>query len=90
MLQKRQQVQMERLQKDNHFEKTNELKTLTHDHTNNPWSVSRIVFVFVHERRRFCFYTCMSIVSMCRCFSVPNINAFFFKTIVMMSIVIFQ
>ena len=53
MLQKRQQVQMERLQKDNHFEKTNEIKTLTQDHSNNPWFVQvavRLIFVF--------FYTC--------------------------------
>ncbi|XP_063689526.1 sodium channel and clathrin linker 1-like [Bolinopsis microptera] len=37
LLSKRQQVQMERLLKDNNIEKTNELKKLTQNHTNNPW-----------------------------------------------------
>ena len=62
MLQKRQQVQMERLQKDNHFERTNELKNLTHDHSNNPWCVVYVhfsLFLHVHEQI-FSFNTCMS------------------------------
>ena len=43
MLLKRQQTQMDRLLKDNNFEKTNEIKSLTEDHAKNPWQVKIIL-----------------------------------------------
>ena len=70
MLQKRQQVQMERLQKDNHFERTNELKNLTHDHSNNPWCVVYVhfsLFLHVYEQIFLLARACQHVQMLCSC-----------------------
>lgn len=56
LLSKRQQVQMERLLKDNNNEKTNELKKLTQNHANNPWEteeeLQQLISVFDEKQAK--------------------------------------
>ena len=56
MLLKRQQVQMDRLSKDNHSEKTNEIKSLTQDHANNPWFVTAHSATRIDMLNKFCVH----------------------------------